>query len=570
MRFASMLLALGCLLSTAGAQSHDQTIQSQTAPTPARVALERMSPAERANSSISVEFESSDSDAVALGRQVELLWNGGQHNEALAQLASLEARAGKVAIGNSWRKPVPTPATGLPVRSRTQTGLWGRDVRIGNRDSLAELSFEADDSSGHLFVALRSSGGYPHFSVCMSADSGATWDETFTWSGSPPTSVVGAMDGNHFYLVYNSPGDNAQQVRLRRFLCSDGRADVFQNNATWIVPCTLALGDTMKEVSLVSYAYLPTNRYLFMTILVSDGSVLWNYVFATGGGWHTTSTGITSGASHGLGSTANMDSDSSRVFFSFYDTSDTLRIYRYGIGGFRRCFSLLTGSGTPTTISAYGDTIICAYEDEVSSPHQVRCVTNFGDGDTWRMGTISDPHTAAQAPAVTTRRGGGFAAVYRHCAPTRELRFCRRAYNDPWSDPVSIADNEPYWSRPGIACLDTTGVFGVVYLSNTSPVVRGAYFARSDWRSGIEETPSAELRTTNRGPTVVRGVLFMAGARDEGQGTRDELLDVSGKKVMGLRSGANDLHALAAGVYFVRAVSRKLSAVSCSKVVVTR
>jgi len=76
MRFASILLVLGCLLSIAGAQSYGKTIQAQTAPTPARVTLERMSPAERANSRISVEFESSDGEAVLLGRRVERLWNG--------------------------------------------------------------------------------------------------------------------------------------------------------------------------------------------------------------------------------------------------------------------------------------------------------------------------------------------------------------------------------------------------------------------------------------------------------------------------------------------------------------
>jgi hypothetical protein len=48
------------------------------------------------------------------------------------------------------------------------------------------------------------------------------------------------------------------------------------------------------------------------------------------------------------------------------------------------------------------------------------------------------------------------------------------------------------------------------------------------------------------------------------------LLDAAGRKVMDLKPGANDVRALAPGVYFVRAVSRKLSAASCQKVIVTR
>jgi hypothetical protein len=40
--------------------------------------------------------------------------------------------------------------------------------------------------------------------------------------------------------------------------------------------------------------------------------------------------------------------------------------------------------------------------------------------------------------------------------------------------------------------------------------------------------------------------------------------------VLELHSGANDVSGLAPGVYFVRAVGGKLSAVSCQKVVLTR
>jgi hypothetical protein len=70
---------------------------------------------------------------------------------------------------------------------------------------------------------------------------------------------------------------------------------------------------------------------------------------------------------------------------------------------------------------------------------------------------------------------------------------------------------------------------------------------------GIEETPSAEVRTTNRGATIVRGVLVL-GAVGSRQNTEygAQLLDISGRKVLDLKSGANDVRALAPGVYFIR------------------
>ena len=74
-------------------------------------------------------------------------------------------------------------------------------------------------------------------------------------------------------------------------------------------------------------------------------------------------------------------------------------------------------------------------------------------------------------------------------------------------------------------------------------------------------------------PTVVRSVLYLGELPSSSPGPSTScLLDISGRKVLDLRPGANDVRALSPGVYFVRpepsAVSREPSAVT--KVVVTR
>ena len=75
----------------------------------------------------------------------------------------------------------------------------------------------------------------------------------------------------------------------------------------------------------------------------------------------------------------------------------------------------------------------------------------------------------------------------------------------------------------------------------------------------------------NVGPAIVRGVLRL-GDRGPETGDRVELLDISGRKVLDLRPGANDVSHLAPGVYFVseepQAASRKPQAVR--KVVLTQ
>jgi NADH:ubiquinone oxidoreductase subunit len=60
---------------------------------------------------------------------------------------------------------------------------------------------------------------------------------------------------------------------------------------------------------------------------------------------------------------------------------------------------------------------------------------------------------------------------------------------------------------------------------------------------GVEETTNGEVRTTNRLPTIVRGVLNLPLAA---------LLDITGRKVLKLQAGPNDVSRLAPGVYFIR------------------
>ncbi len=72
---------------------------------------------------------------------------------------------------------------------------------------------------------------------------------------------------------------------------------------------------------------------------------------------------------------------------------------------------------------------------------------------------------------------------------------------------------------------------------------------------GVEEKPEgAELRVERKTPTIVRGVLNLAedGTRSEfGANSVMSLVDITGRKVMDLKPGENDVRHLAPGVYFV-------------------
>jgi len=98
------------------------------------------------------------------------------------------------------------------------------------------------------------------------------------------------------------------------------------------------------------------------------------------------------------------------------------------------------------------------------------------------------------------------------------------------------------WSTRGLA---TSGDY--IYVAADSEL---SVFQR--YIAGVEEATNAELQATNCEATLVHGVLMLGAADRRRQAVdRAELLDVTGRKVMNLRPGANDVRVLAPGVFFV-------------------
>jgi hypothetical protein len=78
-----------------------------------------------------------------------------------------------------------------------------------------------------------------------------------------------------------------------------------------------------------------------------------------------------------------------------------------------------------------------------------------------------------------------------------------------------------------------------------------------------EETPTAEVRIPNRGATLVRNVLSLPISPLT---IPTSLFDMTGRQVMPLRPGANDISALSPGIYFVREAQTQ----AVRKIVITR
>jgi len=120
--------------------------------------------------------------------------------------------------------------------------------------------------------------------------------------------------------------------------------------------------------------------------------------------------------------------------------------------------------------------------------------------------------------------------------------------------------------EPGPLLSDLTQ--GRVYAADNK--ASRIWVVRDTVPSGVA-TPSDKTRTT-RMATIVRGVLFLPAAKGDGRMATGVLVDALGRKVLGLKRGANDVHALAPGVYFVRGPKTEdgRPAAAVRKVVVTR
>jgi len=94
--------------------------------------------------------------------------------------------------------------------------------------------------------------------------------------------------------------------------------------------------------------------------------------------------------------------------------------------------------------------------------------------------------------------------------------------------------------------------------------------AYSDEPPGVEETPNVKVRATKSDPTVVTRLLMLETTLGDGRLVRGALLDISGRRVMDLRPGANDVSRLSPGVYFVRGAQAQAQAQAVRKVVIAR
>ncbi len=137
------------------------------------------------------------------------------------------------------------------------------------------------------------------------------------------------------------------------------------------------------------------------------------------------------------------------------------------------------------------------------------------------------------------RRNGSLAASYN--------------WGNGWSEPEALTDTTGW---PAGIVSDSRGRVYVLF----TPDLSAYYTTCRQTRPGVQAGRSSPVSLPQEpGPTIVHGVLELSGGSDfpvaKGRGSETSptfLLDISGRTVMELNPGPNDVSRLGAGVYFVR------------------
>jgi hypothetical protein len=522
---------------------------------PVWLGLERFSPEQRANARIEVLVGGpAPAKALELGREAEALWNEQRFAEALEAFRELGTLVDpqSVELGIAWRVPVPTLAAD-----------WGTDVRIGNRDSVQLVAFDVHRASGNLFAVLlyQGDGTAGNWSTNISTDGGETWHETYFWNASYGLrSLSATVFGDFIYIAYGR-GLAQNQAFLRRCRASDGAQVYFNTGVAYIYVDSSAAGDSIAEVSLVSNQDYFNNRMYYVQLRTSD-SLKYFWTSDTGAvSWNEVSVPVVD-AECGLDACTNEGYDSLFLFLSYYDANDTLEILGRRDGVWSRQTANYAGTSYGvSSIAAYQDTVVCAYNYFSAPGAWCRYLASYRGRTGWYWGYFDDTLTTQECPAVTGRGGGGQAALYRFYTDPRELRLVWRNYAGAWSVPVVVGDIDPMWIQPGVEYLGA-GNYGVVFVSRSVPF-QGAFFDRTDWTGVVERrrmAASENILSVVPNPLAGRGQVRYNLSRASGLVLR--VYDQSGRAVRTVYDGTSaggrnalglDATGLAPGIYFLRA-----------------
>ena len=464
-----------------------------TGPAAPWLALERLSPAERANARIHIEPGTPGAeDAVCA---IERLWNSGDYDEALAQFRNLGGSFDlrNAFVGINWRTPIPT----------LETDYWGPNVRVGNRDSAYCTAFDRNSVNNNLLVAmLRQYGAETHLNFDLSTDGGTSWTETYDGNGSgmtPPSDLEGACTGAYFYVTYPVPDLN--QVVCLKVDASNGQMVQFPSGA-WADTVFATVPAQVTELAMCSAEEEWPGQRVYAFARTDGDSLLCAWADGTGQPWTRYGTKVDwcTGGMIDCAVNTGYPSGGNWLWASFMykRAADTLcPALTWMDDSTSTWHTVAVNESTTVTygtssLAAWHDTLLMAYTHELGSAFYTQGLVSYDGGAHWYLKNIPDTLANRETPDVTGSHGDGFAVVHREYGSDRAIMYAHAGYDaTSWSAQDTVSDHSPNWiERPRIQWL-ASGTYGVVYVSWDTTAYNSVWFNRSDW-IGIAERQSAK------------------------------------------------------------------------------
>jgi hypothetical protein len=244
-----------------------------------------------------------------------------------------------------------------------------------------------------------------------------------------------------------------------------------------------------------------------------------------------------------------------------------------------------SGGSTEPHVVADGQHVICDYTTHLSAEAR----TLYTQPDTWGSPSLVSRLDSSQYR--TFAQGGKLAISADGCVHTALMVLCDTIDGIYLPFYVYSSDHGVTWSELELANDDTTadswdpdigvdsaGHAYIVWQNN--PGERGEICFATNHPVGIADQPPQQSAGVRPLVTFVRGVLVLGAvgsrqntayrAAPSDGGRCGQLLDAAGRKVADLQPGANDVRALAPGIYFVMEAQAQAQAIRAKPSAVTK
>jgi len=430
-------------------------------------------------------------------------------------------------------------------------GQWEPPMRLTRDDSASHTSFNnvhclAAGSALHL-VFYDHRTGVDQIYYMRSTDLGTTWSAETALTSGPglklDPSIAVAADNVHLVWEDSRSGYNSEVYYLRST----------DNGLTWLPeqrltsdnymsrnPCVAAWGWN----AYVAWASDTAGREIYFQRSVDNGATWIDYrrlTFDMQESWNPS-----------LAAAGNVVHLAWRDWrdhgFEVYYLRSTDHGATWDTAAVRLSGDVTTGSYNPC-IAAAGPACHVVWWDCRHMPFELYYRVSTDYGSTWEPEQrLTTDTTGTYNPSVAAR-GTDVHVAWEALYGTSFAVYKRSTdLGVTWSQDTALTMPPAYWSvSPCIATLDA-GIH-LVWTDFRDNEYGEIYYMRNLTGSAIRETGRREAGRAKYRPAVVRGVLFLPVPLFA---LHPLLLDLSGREVMSLRPGPNEVSHLAPGVYFLR------------------